>query len=112
MVLSPIFKADFIKKLGTTGYSFSNTGSFTVTPPKGEQITEKGKGKNTIASAVDAAAYIYELYSISGGMKDELKGINFDKYMPLEAAKFYAEFNDANDFTKRSKLYRIKSSHQ
>ncbi|HAV5748175.1 TPA: histidine-type phosphatase, partial [Acinetobacter baumannii] len=85
MVLSPIFKADFIKKLGTTGYSFSNTGSFTVTPPKGEQITEKGKGKNTIASAVDAAAYIYELYSISGGMKDELKGINFDKYMPLEA---------------------------
>lgn len=34
-------------------------------------------------------------------MKDELKGINFDKYMPLEAAKFYAEFNDANDFTKK-----------
>ena len=45
MVLSPIFKADFIKKLGTTGYSFSNNGSFTVTSPKGEQITEKGKGK-------------------------------------------------------------------
>ena len=101
MVLSPIFKADFIKKLGTTGYSFSNTGSFTVTSPKGEQITEKGKGKNTIASAVDAAAYIYELYSISGGMKDELKGIDFDKYMPLEAAKFYAEFNDANDFYEK-----------
>jgi len=100
-VLSPIFKADFIKKLGTTGYSFSNTGSFTVTSPKGEQIIEKGKGKNTIASAVDAAAYIYELYSISGGMKDELKGIDFDKYMPLEAAKFYAEFNDANDFYEK-----------
>ncbi len=74
-VLTPIFKADFIKKLGTTGYSFSNNGSFTVTSPKGEQITEKGKGKNTIASAVDAAAYIYELYSISGGMKDELKSV-------------------------------------
>ena len=101
MVLSPIFKADFIKKLGTTGYSFINNGSFTVTSPKGEQITEKGKGKNTIASAVDAAAYIYELYSISGGMKDELKGIDFDKYMPLEAAKFYAEFNDANDFYEK-----------
>jgi hypothetical protein len=100
-VLNPIFKADFIKKLGTAGYSFSNTGSFTVTSPKGEQITEKGKGKNTIASAVDAAAYVYELYSISGGMKDELKGIDFDKYMPVEAAKFYAEFNDANDFYEK-----------
>jgi len=100
-VLTPIFKADFIKKLGTTGYSFSNNGSFTVTSPKGEQITEKGKGKNTIASAVDAAAYVYELYSISGGMKDELKGVDFDKYMPLEAAKFYAEFNDANDFYEK-----------
>lgn len=106
LVLSPIFKADFIKKLGTTGYSFSNTGSFTVTSPKGEQITEKGKGKNTIASAVDAAAYIYELYSISGGMKDELKGIDFDKYMPLEAAKFYAEFNDANDFYEKGPSFK------
>lgn len=34
-------------------------------------------------------------------MKDELKGVDFDKYMPLDAAKFYAEFNDANDFMKK-----------
>ncbi|ENX41311.1 histidine-type phosphatase [Acinetobacter sp. NIPH 2100] len=97
-VLNPLFKPEFIKKLGTTGYIFSNTGSYTVTAPNGESITEKGKGKNSIASAVDAAAYVYELYSISGGMKTELKGIDFDQYMPLDAAKFYAEFNDANDF--------------
>lgn len=97
-VLNPLFKAEFIQKLGTTGYIFSNTGSYSVTSPKGETITEKGKGKNSIASAVDAAAYIYELYSISGGMKTELKGVDFDQYMPVDAAKFYAEFNDANDF--------------
>ncbi|MCH7313179.1 histidine-type phosphatase [Acinetobacter sp. ANC 3882] len=97
-VLNPLFKPEFIKKLGTTGYIFSNTGSYTVTAPNGESITEKGKGKNSIASAVDAAAYVYELYSISGGMKTELKGIDFDQYMPLDAAKFYAEFNDVNDF--------------
>lgn len=97
-VLNPLFKPEFIKKLGTTGYIFSNTGSYTIKAPNGESITEKGKGKNSIASAVDAAAYIYELYSISGGMRTELKGIDFDQYMPLDAAKFYAEFNDANDF--------------
>lgn len=97
-VLNPLFKAEFIQKLGSTGYVFSNTGSYSVTSPKGEIITEKGKGKNSIASAVDAAAYLYELYSISGGMKTELKGVDFDRYMPVDAAKFYAEFNDANDF--------------
>jgi hypothetical protein len=31
-------------------------------------------------------------------MKTELKGVDFDQYMPVDAAKFYAEFNDANDF--------------
>lgn len=46
---------------------------------------------------MDAAAYLYELYSISG-MQLELKNVNFDQYMPIDAAKFYAEFNDANDF--------------
>lgn len=97
-VLTPIFKPEFIKKLGTSGYIFSNTGSYTVTAPSGETVTENGKGKNKIASAVDAAAYIYELYSISGGMQSELKGVSFDKYMPTDAAEFYAEFNDADDF--------------
>lgn len=97
-VLKPIFKPEFIQKLGSAGYSFSNSGTYTVTAPNGESITEKGKGKNTIASAVDAAAYLYELYSIAGGMQTELKNVDFDKYMPVEAAKFYAEFNDANDF--------------
>ncbi|MBJ8417312.1 histidine-type phosphatase [Acinetobacter courvalinii] len=97
-VLNPLFKAEFIQKLGSTGYVFSNTGSYSVISPKGETITEKGKGKNSIASAVDAAAYLYELYSISGGMKTELKGVDFDQYMPVDAAKFYAEYNDVNDF--------------
>ncbi len=100
-VLEPIFKADFIRKLSLPDYIFSNTGSFTVTTPAGEQVTEKGKGKNTIASTVDAAAYLYELYSISGGMQSELRGTDFAKYMPLNAARFYAEFNDAHDFYEK-----------
>jgi len=97
-VLTPIFKAEFIEKIGLEAYRFSNTGSYSVIAPNGEKITEKGKGKNTIASAVDAAAYIYELYSISAGIQDELGKTDFNKYMPLSAAKFYAQFNDANDF--------------
>jgi hypothetical protein len=105
-VLNPIFKPEFVKKLGTTGYTFSNSGAYTVTSPKGETITEKGKGKNTIASAVDAAAYLYELYSISGGMQLELKNVNFDQYMPVDAAKFYAEFNDANDFYEKGPSFQ------
>nr|WP_174505981.1 histidine-type phosphatase [Acinetobacter sp. Marseille-Q1620] len=97
-VLEPIFKNEFIQKLGKSGYTFSNTGSYTVIAPDGSKVTEKGKGKNTIASAVDAAAYLYELYSIMGGMKDELATTDFSKYMPKNAAKFYAQYNDANDF--------------
>jgi len=97
-VLSPLFKADFIQKIGLNNYTFSNVGSFTVTAPDGTQVIEKGKGKNTISNAVDAAAYLYELYSITEGMKDELGATDFKKYMPKHAAKFYAEYNDANDF--------------
>lgn len=101
-VLKPIFKTEFIQKLGTNEtYTFSNNGSYSVVAPKGETITEKGKGKNSITSVVDAAAYLYELYSIMGGMQSELKGVDFDKYMPEDAAKFYAEFNDANDFYEK-----------
>ena len=97
-VLSPIFKPEFIQKIGQSGYTFSNSGSFTATAPNGDKITEKGKAKNTIASSVDAAAYLYELYSITGGMAEELAQTDFKKYMPIDAAKFYAQFNDANDF--------------
>lgn len=45
-------------------------------------------------------------------MKDELKGINFDKYMPLEAAKFYAEFNDANDFYEKVQVLQSQIKSQ
>lgn len=100
-VLTPLFKDEFIQKLGSQGYTFSNTGSFTTTASDGTQITEKGKGKNTIASTVDAAAYLYELYSIAPGMKKELGNTDFTKYMPIDAAKFYAEYNDAQDFYEK-----------
>lgn len=100
-VLAPLFKSDFINKLGQTGYTFTNTGSYTATATDGKIFTETGKGKNKIASAVDAAAYLYELYSINGGMADELGNTNFNKYMPLSAAEYYAQFNDANDFYQK-----------
>lgn len=100
-VLTPLFKDAFIQKLGSQGYTFSNTGSFTAIAPDGTQITEKGKGKNTIANKVDAAAYLYEIYSIAPGMKKELAGSDFDQYMPTNAAQFYAEFNDAQDFYEK-----------
>lgn len=45
-------------------------------------------------------------------MKDELKGVDFDKYMPLEAAKFYAEFNDANDFYEKVQVSQSRTKLQ
>lgn len=45
-------------------------------------------------------------------MKDELKGIDFDKYMPLDAAKFYAEFNDANDFYEKVQVSQNQINSQ
>ncbi|MEN8281615.1 histidine-type phosphatase [Acinetobacter gerneri] len=110
-VLEPLFKAEFIKKIGQENYVFSNSGSFSVTAPNGETLTEKGKGKNSIASAVDAAAYLYELYSISGGLQEELGTTDFKKYMPLEAAKFYAEYNDASDFYSKGPSFEGGKSY-
>lgn len=97
-VLTPLFKTDFIQKIGQTNYVFANNGSYSVIAPNGATITETGKGKNKISSPVDAAAYLYELYSISGGLKEELGQTRFTAYMPTSAAQFYAEYNDANDF--------------
>ncbi|WP_445117071.1 histidine-type phosphatase [Acinetobacter sp. WZC-1] len=97
-ILTPLFQPAFLQKIGQPDYRFSNRGSYTVTAANGEKITETGKGKNTIASMVDAAAYLYELYSITGGMQDELGATDFKKYMPADAAEFYAQFNDASDF--------------
>lgn len=97
-VLTPLFTAEFIQKIGQSNYIFANSGSYSVIAPNGETVTEKGKGKNSIRSVVDAAAYLYELYSINGGLKEELGQTNFSKYMPTDAAAFYAEYADANDF--------------
>ena len=35
------------------------------------------------------------------GMADELGATSFNKYMPLSAAEYYAQFNDANDFYQK-----------
>ena len=97
-VLTPLFSAEFIQKIGQSNYIFSNSGSYSVTAPNGETVTEKGKGKNNIRNTVDAAAYLYELYSITGGLKEELGQTDFSQYMPKSSAAFYAEYADANDF--------------
>ena len=34
-------------------------------------------------------------------MADELGATSFNKYMPLSAAEYYAQFNDANDFYQK-----------
>lgn len=104
-VLQLIFKPEFIAKIGSKGYTFSNAGTFSATTKNGKVITIKGKGKNTIASPVDAAAYVYELYSIAGGLSKELGATDFTKYMPQDAAKFYAEYNDADDFYNKGPSY-------
>lgn len=110
-VLTPLFKTDFIQKIGQTNYIFANHGSYSAVAPNGATITETGKGKNKISSPVDAAAYLYELYSISGGLKEELGQTSFTPYMPTIAAQFYAEYNDANDFYSKGPSFNTAKTY-
>ncbi|SMC18067.1 hypothetical protein SAMN02745857_00465 [Andreprevotia lacus DSM 23236] len=97
-VLERLFSKTFVDKIANGTYSFSNTGSFTYASDDGKfTSTLSGDGKTGIASAGDAGALLYELYSIAPAMKDEA-GVDFTAYMPAEQAQVFAQVNDTADF--------------
>lgn len=98
-VLEKLFTSAFLDKIDAGTYSFSNNSTRSYTSSDG-LFTNKltGDGKTKIASSVDAAALLYELYIIAPGMKHEVPDVDFNKYMPLEQAKFFAFLQDIDDF--------------
>lgn len=103
-VLSRLFSADFLTRLERGSYRFSNSGTLSFTSADGRHTnTLTGDGRSVIASGVQAARALYDLYAISAGMRTELEraGSNvkvFDNIMPPMAAQVFAEIEDAEDF--------------
>ena len=99
IVLQGLFTQDFINKLGTTGYTFADTGTFgPYTGADGKSYTTTGSGGTTIASALDAANNLYGVYIIAPAMPAELGGVDFTKYIPDAQATVLAYLGDATDF--------------
>ena len=97
-VLQALFTQTFINNLGTPGYTFSDTGTFTVTGADGKTYTTTGSGGTTIQSALDAANNLYAIYIIVPAMQAELSGMDFTKYFPADQATLFAYLGDATDY--------------
>jgi len=98
VILQQLFTQDFINKLGTTGYSFSDIGTFTFTGADGKSYTTTGSGTTTINSALDAANNLFAIYIIVPAMQAELNGMDFTKYIPDAQAAVFNYLGDATDF--------------
>jgi hypothetical protein len=99
IVLQGLFTQDFISKLGTTGYSFADTGSFgPYAGLDGKSYTTTGSGGTTINNALDAANNLYGIYIIAPAMQAELGNVDFTKYIPDAQATVLAYLGDATDF--------------
>jgi len=98
LILQQLFTQAFINKLGTTGYTFADTGTFTVTGVDGKSYTTTGSGTTTINSALDAANNLYAIYIIVPAMHAELGGMDFTKYLPDAQAAVFDYLGDATDF--------------
>jgi len=99
IVLQGLFTQTFIDKLGTSGYTFADTGTFgPYTGADSKSYTTTGSGGTTIASALDAANNLYGVYIIAPAMPTELAGVDFTKYIPDAQATVLAYLGDATDF--------------
>jgi len=97
-ILERLFTQDFINKLGTPGYSFADTGTFTFTGADGKSYTTTGSGGTTINSALDAANNLYSIYIIVPAMEAELNHMDFRKYIPEAEVDLFNYMGDAIDF--------------
>ncbi|MBR8342397.1 histidine-type phosphatase [Burkholderia ambifaria] len=101
-VLSALVSQAFIAKLGSDGYTFANTGTYTFTSSDGKFTnTLKGDGKTKIASAVDAANVLYNLLQVAPAMTAETGGVTMEKYLGAEQAQTLAYLQDAEDYYQK-----------
>ncbi|MBR8174628.1 histidine-type phosphatase [Burkholderia ambifaria] len=101
-VLAALVSQAFIAKLGTDGYTFANTGTYTFTSSDGKFTnTLKGDGKTKIASAVDAVNVLYNLLQVAPAMMAETGGVTMEKYLGAEQAQTLAYLQDAEDYYQK-----------
>ncbi|UQO37254.1 histidine-type phosphatase [Burkholderia cepacia] len=101
-VLSALVSQAFIAKLGTSGYTFANTGTYAFTSADGKFTnTLKGDGKTKIATAVDAANVLYNLLQVAPAMTAETGGVTMEKYIGAEQAQYLAYLQDAEDYYQK-----------
>ncbi|RQT58410.1 histidine-type phosphatase [Burkholderia cepacia] len=101
-VLSALVSQAFIAKLGTSGYTFANTGTYAFTSADGKFTnTLKGDGKTKIATAVDAVNVLYNLLQVAPAMTVETGGVTMEKYIGAEQARYLAYLQDAEDYYQK-----------
>ncbi|WP_175889115.1 histidine-type phosphatase [Burkholderia cepacia] len=101
-VLSVLVSQAFIAKLGTSGYTFANTGTYAFTSADGKFTnTLKGDGKTKIATAVDAVNVLYNLLQVAPAMTAETGGVTMEKYIGAEQARYLAYLQDAEDYYQK-----------
>ncbi|MCA8028810.1 histidine-type phosphatase [Burkholderia cepacia] len=101
-VLSALVSQAFIAKLGTSGYTFANTGTYAFTSADGKFTnTLKGDGKTKIATAVDAVNVLYNLLQVAPAMTVETGGVTMEKYIGAEQAQYLAYLQDAEDYYQK-----------
>ncbi|KVH75616.1 histidine acid phosphatase [Burkholderia cepacia] len=101
-VLSALVSQAFIAKLGTSGYTFANTGTYAFTSADGKFTnTLKGDGKTKIATAVDAVNVLYNLLQVAPAMTAETGGVTMEKYIGAEQAQYLAYLQDAEDYYQK-----------
>ncbi|AGK50098.1 histidine phosphatase super family protein [Burkholderia thailandensis MSMB121] len=101
-VLAGLVKPDFAAKLGTAGYTFSNTGTYTFASVDARFAnTLKGDGKTRIKSAADAANVLYNLLQVAPAMTAETGGVTMERYIAAPQAEYLAYLQDAEDFYEK-----------
>ncbi|KVN16844.1 MULTISPECIES: histidine-type phosphatase [unclassified Burkholderia] len=101
-VLAGLVKPDFAAKLGTAGYTFSNTGTYTFASADARFAnTLKGDGKTRIKSAADAANVLYNLLQVAPAMTAETGGVTMERYIAAPQAEYLAYLQDAEDFYEK-----------
>jgi len=99
IVLHGLFTQAFIDKLGTSGYAFTDAGTFgPYKGADGKSYTTTGSGGTAINSVLGAASCLYDVYIIAPAMPAELNNIDFFKYIPEAEATVLAYLGDATDF--------------
>ncbi|KVK80071.1 histidine acid phosphatase [Burkholderia cepacia] len=101
-VLSALVSQAFIAKLGTSGYTFANTGTYAFTSADGKFTnTLKGDGKTKIATPVDAVNVLYNLLQVAPAMTAETGGVTMEQYIGAEQAQYLAYLLDAEDYYQK-----------